>query len=387
MRSAEVVIIGGGVIGASVAYHLAARGCRDVLVIERGARPGEGSTGRATGGFRAQFGTPVNVRLSLLSREKLLRFREETGVDPGFRQCGYLFITQSVAELCALLSSQAVQRECGLTEAREVSVEDIRKLNPAVETEGAVGGVFCPTDGLMRPLEIMRGYTEAAARLGVRFDYGVSLAGFGVNARGRIEEVRTTKEVVATNHVVNAAGAWAAEVARMAGVEISLRPLRRQVAVTHPTDLLPEEMPMTIFVDDGFHLRVRDGRVLLLWPDEPRTESPFDANVEDEWVDIVSAKARARVPCLRRALIDREKCWAGLYEMTPDKHALVGRAPGVENLYLANGSSGHGVMHSPALGQLLAEIILDGEAKTLDVYALRPTRFDEGEPNAAPDIL
>src|SRR5436309_12696563 len=150
MSSAEVVIIGGGVIGASVAYHLAARGCRDIVIIERGTRPGEGSTGRATGGFRAQFGTPVNVRLSLLSREKLLCFREETGVDPCFRQCGYLFIARSEGELGALLSSQTMQRECGLTEAEALSVEDIKRLNPAVETEGATGGVFCPSDGLMR---------------------------------------------------------------------------------------------------------------------------------------------------------------------------------------------------------------------------------------------
>ena len=156
MRSAEVVIVGGGVIGASVAYHLASRGCRDVLVLERGAQPGEGSTGRATGGFRAQFGTHVNVRLSLLSREKLLRFREETGVDPGFRQCGYLFIARGEAELDALLSSQKMQHGCGLTEARALGVEEIRGLNPAVESEGAAGGVFCPTDGFMRPLEIPR---------------------------------------------------------------------------------------------------------------------------------------------------------------------------------------------------------------------------------------
>src|SRR5205807_8561789 len=127
MKSADVVIVGGGVIGASVAYHLAARGCRRVIVLERGARPGEGSTGRATGGFRAQFATPVNVRLSLLSREKLLAFRDETGVDPGFRQCGYLFIASSEAELEALVSSQKMQRDCGLTEARAVSDEEIQK--------------------------------------------------------------------------------------------------------------------------------------------------------------------------------------------------------------------------------------------------------------------
>lgn len=388
MRTAEVVIVGGGVVGASVAYHLAARGVRDVLVLERGARPGEGSTGRATGGFRAQFGTEVNVRLSLLSREKLLRFREETGVDPDFRQRGYLFVAASAFELEALVSAQSVQRECGLTESRAVTAEEVARLNPALNSEGIAGGVYCPTDGFVRPLEIMRGYAEAAARLGATFDYGVTLEDFGVSGRGVVTKLRTSDGEVSAGVVVNAAGAWAAEVGRLAGVEIPVTPLRRQVAITRPTTLLPEEMPMSIYAGDGFHLRVRDGRVLLLWPDEPRRGAdPFGVSLDEEWLAAVVSMAHARVPCLGAAEIDRAACWAGLYEMSPDRHALLGRAPGLENLYLANGSSGHGVMHSPALGQLLAEEILDGKAHTIDVHALRPARFDEGQPNTGPALL
>jgi sarcosine oxidase subunit beta len=186
---------------------------------------------------------------------------------------------------------------------------------------------------------------------------------------------------------VNAAGVWAALVAQDAGLNLPVEPLRRQVAVTHPFDLLPEDMPMTIFAEDGFHLRVRDDRVLLLWPDQPDLSDPFDQSVEDAWLESVVDKARARVPCLARASIDRERCWAGLYEMSPDGHALLGRAPGIDNFYLVNGSSGHGVMHAPALGHLLAEIIVDGSARTLDVHALRPSRFVESEPNLAPTLL
>src|SRR5215218_9037338 len=163
MTKAEVVIVGGGVVGASVAYHLAARGAGDVVVLERGARAGCGSTGRATGGFRAQFGTRVNVLLSLLSREKLLRFREETGVDPGFTQCGYVFVARGEEELAALVSAQALQHECGLTEARPIGTDEVARLNPAVNTDGVRGGVYCPADGFIRPLEILRGYTEAAS--------------------------------------------------------------------------------------------------------------------------------------------------------------------------------------------------------------------------------
>ena len=387
MKHAEVVIIGGGVVGASVAHHLAARGCRDVLVLDRAAGPGGGSTGRATGGFRAQFATAVNVGLSLLSREKLSGFEAETGVGPGFRQSGYLFLAGNETELGALLAAQAVQHGCGLREARRVGPKEIGELNPAVEAAGLAGGVFCPTDGFIRPLEILRGYAESAARAGVRFEWGAEVVGFKQGGGGEVVSVLTNGEEFAAAHVVNAAGAWAARVAGMAGVELPVRPLRRQVAVTEPCDLLPEEMPMTIFVEDGFHLRVRDGRVLLLWPDDPRPADPFDTSLDERWLEGVAARAHARVPCTRRASIDRAACWAGLYELTPDKHAVVGRAPGVENFYLANGSSGHGVMHAPALGQLLSELILDGEAKALDIRALRPTRFDEGEPNVAPDYL
>jgi sarcosine oxidase subunit beta len=387
MQTAEVVIIGGGVIGASVAYHLAARGVRDVLVLERGAAPGAGSTGRATGGFRAQFGTRVNVQLSLLSREKLLRFEEETGVNPGFQQAGYLFVAGCEEELGALVSAQTVQHECGLAEARAVDAEEVARLNPSLSLEGVAGGVYCPTDGFIRPLEILRGYTEAAARLGARFLYGVTLEGVRAGEAGKVRTLLTSAGEVSAGACVNAAGAWASEVARLLGSEVPVKPLRRQVAITRPFDLLPEAMPMSIFVGDGFHLRVREGRVLLLWPDEPRAEDPFDTSFDEEWLTTVVTKAHARVPCLRQAEIERASCWAGLYEMSPDRHAILGRAEGFDNLYLANGSSGHGVMHAPALGQLLAETILEGSAHTLDVHALRPSRFAEGEPNVGPALL
>jgi sarcosine oxidase subunit beta len=386
MQSPDIVIIGGGVIGASVAYHLAARGCTNVRVLERAARPGEGSTGKATGGYRAQFGSDVNCRLSLLAREKLLRFRDETGVDSGYRPCGYLFLAEEPATLDAIVAAQAVQHAAGVTEARTVTPDEARDINPAIDTDGLAGGTWCPTDGFIRPLDILRGYTEAAARLGVRFDYGVEVEGMTVHG-GRVTSVRTRAGDVPAGAVVNAAGAWAGPVARMAGVEIPVTPLRRQIAPTVPTDVLPETMPLTIFVDDGFHARVRDGRVLLLWPDEPTVDDPFALDFDDAWLPQVTSRAHRRIPRLRNVPVDRDACWCGLYEMSPDKHALLGAAPGMDNFYLANGSSGHGVMHSPALGHLLAEIILDGAASTLDVHSLRPSRFAENDPVASPEFL
>lgn len=385
-ESAEVVVIGGGVIGASVAYHLAARGCGGVRVLERGAAPGEGSTGKATGGYRAQFGSEVNVRMSLLAREKLLRFQGELGMDSGYRPCGYLFLADDAATLRTLLDLQATQKAAGLREARAVTPAEAREINPAVDESLVAGGVFCPTDGFIRPMQILSGYTEGARRLGARFSYGAEVTGLRMKG-DRIAAVRTREGEIACGAVVNAAGAWAAVVAAWAGVELPVHPLRRQIAVTHPTDAVPEDMPLTIFVDDGFHTRVRDGRALLLYADQPATSDPFDTTVEDAWVGEVTRRARRRMPPLARAAVDRAACHAGLYEMSPDRHAILGAAPGVENLYLANGSSGHGVMHSPVLGQLLAEIILDGAAHTLDVHALRPSRFAEGQPNTAPEIL
>jgi sarcosine oxidase subunit beta len=385
VRSAEVVIIGAGVIGASVAYHLAKNGCDPILVLERHREPGRGSTSRATGGFRAQFGSKINVRLSLLSREKLVRLEEDLGVDPGYRPCGYLFLAVDEAQLEVLRNAQDVQRAAGLDEAREVTPSEAVDINPAIRADDLVGGVFCPTDGFIRPMQILSGYVEGAMRLGVRFEYGVEQRGLQMDGLGRISAVRTSDGDVAAGSVVNAAGPWAVSVVREAGIDLPVEPLRRQVAVTHPFDGLPEDMPMTIFAEDGFHCRVSDGRVLLLWPDEP--DDPFDTSLSDVWLGRVVEMARTRVPCLAQTTIDREKCWAGLYEMSPDGHALLGRAPGLENLFLANGSSGHGVMHAPALGQLLAEIILDGTARTLDVHALRPSRFAEGDLNFASTLL
>jgi sarcosine oxidase subunit beta len=387
MSGASVAVVGGGVIGASVAYHLGVRGVGDVVVLDRGAGPGEGSTGRATGGFRAQFASAINVRLSLLAREKLLRFSQEIGADPGYLAAGYLWLAGSEAELVELRAGRMLQRAEGLHEAVEVDTAEVARLNPALRLDGVLGGTFCPTDGFIQPGRILEGYLAAARRCGVRIEWQTEVTGFTRRDDGRIAAVETSRGPIDADAVVNAAGAWAASVARLAEINLPVSPLRRQVAITTPCDLLPPTMPMTIFAGDGFHLRVRDGRVLLLQPSPGVPGRPFDIRVDPEWIDSVTETARRRVPVLRRATIDRAGCWAGLYEVSPDKHAILGAAPGCANLFLINGSSGHGVMHAPALGQLLAEIICDGSASTLDVTALRPSRFDEGAPNPVSGLL
>lgn len=385
MKTAEVVIIGGGVIGSSIAWHLAARGMRNVVVLDRAPIPGAGSTSKATGGFRAQFSTSVNIRMSLLSREKLLRFEDETGVDSGYRPCGYLFLAQADAEMAILAAANALQQREGVTEARIVTADEANSIQPYIARDSHRGGTFSPTDGFIRPMEILRGYREAATRLGVLFIDGVRAISTATEG-SRVRSVEVDGEMYTAPHFVNAAGAWAGIVARdQFGIDVPVTPLRRCVVPTVPMSALPDSMPMTIWVGDGFHFRVRDGRALLLWPDAPPTS--FAAKVPDAWIDRVERFTRERVPALASAALDRAGAWAGLYEMSPDGHAIVGRAAGLENLHLANGSSGHGVMHSPAIGQLVAEEIVDGRATAVDIHALRPTRFAEGDAIAGSHLL
>lgn len=386
MSAPWLCVIGAGAIGASVAAHLAAAGRKNVLLLDRTDAPGRGSTGAATGGFRAQFATPVNVQLSLLSRSKLSRFRDEIGIDPGFLPAGYLWVARTRAELEGLRAALRVQRAEGLTEAREVSPEEIAKLNPRLLREGILGGTFSPTDGFIRPLEILEGYIRASVRRGARIDWRIDVTGFARGADGRIRSVATTDGEIPVEAVVNAAGAWAGPLAAMAGVRLPVVPLRRQVAATVPTGLLLPSTPMTIDVGDGFHFRERDGRILLLLPTPGTPGEPYDITVEPAWIDRVTDIARERVPALRGIEVDHAASWAGLYEMSPDRHAIVGAAEECPNFYLVNGSSGHGVMHAPALGQLVAEII-GGEEPGIDVTALRPSRFREGAAIEAPELL
>ena len=327
-----ITIAGAGVIGCSVAYHLAARGIRDIVVVDRAPDFGGGSTPRATGGFRGQFDSETNVRLSLLSREKLKSF------DSGYLPYGYLFLARSEEELATLEAAQRVQHAAGLTEARMVTAEEARDLNPAIGDASVVGGTFCPTDGFIRALKIMKHYADSARELGVRFEF---------NREADVDQLEG--EIV-----INTLGAWSGP---------PVRPLRRNVAATVPTEILPDTMPMTVWAGDWFHLRVRDGRVLLLWPDDP----PVD---DDVWLGEVLRLTRERVPILGDVAIGER--WSGLYEMSPDGHALLGHVR--DNLWTATGCCGHGVMHAPALGQLLAELIVDGKA-SIDVSALDPKRF------------
>lgn len=385
MKTAGAVIIGGGVIGASIAYHLALKGLKEIVVIDKGSplrSASPGSTSRATGGFRAQFGSHINIQLSLLSRTKLLQFKHETGIDPEFQQQGYLFLAQSVDELSRLREANELQRSCGLSEAGIISTDEIQKLNPHININGVIGGAFCPSDGFISPNAILKGYTTAAERLCVKFIYGCEANRFDCN-NNKITSVNIGNEKISSGIFINAAGAWAGEAAKLTGINIPLKPLKRQVGKILQKDTLPSNLPMTIWVNNSFHFRMRDGHLILLMPCEPENKSPFDMTVEDSWLENVFDIAKEKIPALQNSSIDKTGSWAGLYEISPDEHIMLGRTSQLENFYLANGSSGHGVMHSPAIGQLLAEHIA-GESTAIDITALSPERFNSG--NLIPSI-
>jgi sarcosine oxidase subunit beta len=385
MKQPDVVVVGAGVVGASVAWHLARRGVK-VTLLDRGSGQGQGSSGRATGGFRAQYGTAINIQLSLLSRAKLHTFREETGVDPGYVPAGYLWLATTQRELAILHEGNDLQRSLGVTEAERVGPDDIHRINPALVDPSVIGGVFCPTDGFLRPLSVLRGYLDGARTRGAGVQWDTQVT--GVTRRGEeITGVVTDRGTIPCGAVVVAAGPWSGNIGHSLGLTIPVQPLRRQVAPTVKTEVLPAGMPMTIWAGDGFHLRVRDGRVLLLRPTEGEPGDPWSTVVAESWVQEVTGMAHERFPVLRDIPIDRLGCWAGLYEMSPDKHALLGKAHGAANAYTAAGNSGHGVMHSLAEGQLLSELIVDGAYQTLDATILRPTRFAENAAIQGPALL
>jgi sarcosine oxidase subunit beta len=372
-------------MGASVAWHLLQRGVRDVLLLDRAPGPGAGSTGRATGGFRVQYDTAANVRLSVRSREKLLAFAGEVGGDPEYQPFGYLFVARREEDLALLRQALAVQHEAGAPWPREVSAAEVLELNPALVPDGIIGGVFSPVDGFIRPMAIARGYLEAALRLGARVEWGVEAVGL-VRDGERMAGVETADGRIAARAVVNAAGPWAGRFAAQAGLELPVRPVRRQVAATVPTDALPASMPMTAYVEDGFHTRVRDGRILWLWPHAVGEEESDEPTWRGDWVPKVMALAGERLPGAARVPVDPAACHCGLYEMSPDRHAILGEMPAAPGLFLINGSSGHGVMHAPALGEALAAMIA-GAPPPLDVGAFRPSRFAEGRPNVGTGLL
>ncbi len=375
-ETADVAIIGGGIVGSSVAYHLAEAGCTNVLIVEREERQGMGSTAKSMGGVRAQFATSINIRMSLYSIDLFSKFEEVTGHTAGYRPHGYLFVATGEGHLEYLATNLRKQQNCGLSNVEMVTREDILKTIPELIGDDVVGGSFCPTDGFVDPYSVMTGFAKRARDLGVRTWLDTVVTGIDVR-EGRVTGLETSREYVSTGAVVNAAGPWAAGVARLARVEIPVQPLRRQIVKTEPFEQLSSRLPMIIDMSSGFHFRPEGSSYLLAWPDPEETYG-FRTDFDYGFIEKILTRAVSRVPVFADVEVNPRRCWAGMYEVTPDHHAIIGAAPGVEGMFLANGFSGHGVMHSPATGKIVSELILSGTSSFVDAPRLRAERFDEG---------
>lgn len=376
-ETADVVIIGSGIVGSSVAYHLAEAGCTNVLVIEREAHQGKGSTGKSMGGVRAQFSTPVNIQMSIYSIDFFAKFDEVIGYPADYRAHGYLFCATQERHLKYLHANRERQLSLGLKNVEIVSRDDIARFVPQLRVDDILGGTYCSTDGFVDPHSVMMGFMLKAREHGVRLWLDTPVTDIEVE-NGEVTGISTRRGRVATRVVVNAAGPWAAEVARMAGAKLPVEPLRRQLVPTEPFDKLPKRFPMVIDMSTGFHFRREGAGILMAWNDPEETPG-FKTDFDPTFVEKVLTRAADRVPCLVDAAVNPRRSWAGLYEMTPDHHAILGPASDVRGLYFANGFSGHGVMHSPASGRITADMILNGRSDLIDTSQLRVERFEKGE--------
>ncbi len=379
---ARVGIIGGGVVGASIAFNLARNGISDVVVVDRNKLPGWGSTGRAAGGFRHQFPHPADIACSRFSLGQLERFEGDTGVDPNLRQHGYLFLAQSQARLQQLLDIHRVQRRAGLEEAVMLDREGVAELVPHIVTDDVLGASYCPLDGFMDPLYILHGYTRAARARGVRFLLGQEVERVRVE-NGRARRLDGPGLCLEVDWAVVAAGAWSGRLLQTLGADLKLSPVRRQIAGTHPLPQLPEASPMT-FDEDGFHFRkdhLGGGGANLIYedPDEPAS---FNQEFDVDFGAMLRTRLTNRMKGPIEPLLSPRRSWAGLYAVTPDHHPYIGPLRDPEGVILAAGFSGHGVMHSPATGWSVAQMIARQETPEL-AASYSPYRFERGAEFAA----
>lgn len=365
---AEVVVVGAGVIGASIAWHLARRGVV-ALVLEREKAPGQGSTGHCAGGVRQQFSTPVNVEISRRSIAAFARMKDELAYDGDlYWPVGYLFCVGDPKRWEAFQSQAEAQRALGVP-VETLSPAEVARRFPLLRSDDLLGATFCASDGLADPHGVTAAYVAAARRLGARFEFECPLTGLTVEG-GRIKAAGTVRGSIATPVVINAAGPHAAGIAAMAGVELPVVPVRRQVFTTQPVDWLPADFPMVVDMTTGVYMHRESGGLLLGLADTSEPPS-FNTNIDFDFRDRVFLAGLERLPRLEDAAY--RAGWAGLYEVTPDHNAILGPS-GVGGFLLANGFSGHGFMHAPAVGELLAEWVVDG-APRLDVSALALDRF------------
>ncbi|WP_338905232.1 FAD-binding oxidoreductase [Streptomyces nigra] len=370
---ASAVVVGGGVIGTGIAYHLARAGVPDVVLVERDELA-SGSTSKAAGGVRAQFSDELNIRLGARSLEAFARFEQDTGYDIGLHRVGYLFLLSTPEDVTAFEAAVRLQNSLGVP-SRMIDPAEARELSPLISTDGLLAAVYSPDDGHCTPESVVHGYAAAARRHGARILRHTTVT--GIERHGdRITGVTTNAGRIATDTVICAAGAWSRAVGAMAGVDLPVEPLRRQIAVTAPVDALPPRLPMTIDFTTSLYFHT-EGPGLLLGMSDPDERPGFDTSTHDRWIPRLADAMRHRAP----ALLDLRRTggWAGLYEVTPDHNALIGEAASVSRFLYATGFSGHGFLQGPAVGEVVRDLYL-GRVPFVDVSPLSAGRFVAGAP-------
>ena len=371
-NTADIVIIGGGVMGASAAYHLAQRGMKNIALLEKEDFFGQGATGRCAGGVRYQFSTAINIKLSLESLPMIERFKDEIGQDVSYKQCGYLLVATNEKDANVFKHNVKLQNELGV-QTQLLSGDEVRKRLPLMKFDDALAGTFHQKDGLVDPSSVVMGYISAAQKMGAQAFTGVEVV--GVSLRGEnIEEVQTTIGAVKTRIILNAAGPWAGQIGQMAGVQLPVIPIRRQMFTTSPLKEVRDDFPFVIDFARSLYFH-REGEGLLIGMSNQNEKPGFEQSVDEDFELVNLEAAIERMPIVEKA--NRASHWAGLYEVTPDAHPIYG-GTNVNGFYVCTGFSGHGFMHGPISGKLMAEKILDNKFSSVDVSMLDLKRFEEG---------
>lgn len=370
--TASAVIVGGGVIGVSTAYHLAAAGVRDVVLLDRDAL-GSGSTCKAAGGVRAQFSDRINIELGLRSLRAFESFHDRFDQDIDLHQVGYLFLLDSASDVQVFEQSIALQNELGVP-SRMISVAEAQRLSPLINPEGLLAAAYSPTDGHCTPEAVVLGYASAARRLGARLVPYCAAAGI-VTVDAQIAAVETEHGRIQTDTVICVAGAWSREVAAWVDVDLPVTPLRRQVLVTEPIRGLDSRMPFTIDFATSYYFHA-EGDGLLLGMSDPNETPGFKLSRSDAWLEGLGRAMERRTP--RLLDIGVANGWAGLYEMTPDHNAVVGEVDHLRRFLYATGFSGHGFLMGPAVGEVMRDLYLGNEPFT-DISGLDARRFAQSK--------
>lgn len=366
-ETAEVVIVGGGATGASVAFHLTALGLTDVILLERDALA-SGSTGKSAGGIRAQFADDLNIRIALRSIAEFEAFEELTGASADFDQAGYVFLLDKEEDAVRFRDALTLQARLGVP-SREIPLDELSALFPPLSTDGLVAATYCPLDGKATPEAVVSGYAEAARRRGARIRQGEEAVAIEVKD-GRIHAVESTRARIATKTVVCAAGAWSPDVARLAGLDLPVRGEPRWMHYTPERGGLPEVVPLTVDFSTGFYYH-GEGPGLAFGGREQTLEE-------------LAVHAARRLPVLEELPITAS--WWGYYEMSPDHNAIVGEAAEPSRFLYATGFSGHGFQQAPAVGEHLAELVA-GREPTLDLAPFALDRFARGELRAEAFVI